>query len=483
MVKHLSRAGHEVTYITPRPPKVLQKDVHIIDISSIMERYKSNEIVNLTGILDRPKKVDNLIPLFTQLIELTQETVENPNVQSLLTDNSQNFDIIIAEWPFNEVYAGFSAIYKCPLIWFSTITPHWMILQLVDEAPDPAVYNVNFASQNIQPFTFLERITELCQFLWGRFVQKIYLSSFESETYEKLFGYFARNKSQILPSLEELRYNASLVLSNSHISLGSSERLPQNVIPIAGFHLDSNIDPLPKTLKTIMDNAQHGVIYFSMGSNLESKYMPEILKQDLLNLFGKLKQTVIWKFEEELLNKPDNVHLLKWAPQHSILAHKNCIIFMTHGGLLSTTEALHFGVPLIGIPGRADQFPNINRAVSKGFAIKVNLSYTLAADLEIALQEMLNNPRYTTKAKELSMIYHDRPVPPADELVHWVEHVAKTGGAIHLRSPALMVSWYQKYYIDLGLLIVAVLYCLKWVTKAIIGLAMKNRKENKKKIQ
>lgn len=68
-----------------------------------------------------------------------------------------------------------------------------------------------------------------------------------------------------------------------------------------------------------MDNAKHGVIYFSMGSNLQSKNIPEILKRELLLIFSKLKQTVIWKFEEDLPNLPKNVHLLKWVPQQSIL--------------------------------------------------------------------------------------------------------------------------------------------------------------------
>ena len=68
-----------------------------------------------------------------------------------------------------------------------------------------------------------------------------------------------------------------------------------------------------------MDDSPHGVIYFSMGSNLESKHFPDILIQNLLKTFSKLKQTVIWKFEEDLTELPPNVHLLKWVPQHSIL--------------------------------------------------------------------------------------------------------------------------------------------------------------------
>lgn len=68
-----------------------------------------------------------------------------------------------------------------------------------------------------------------------------------------------------------------------------------------------------------MDNAKHGVIYFSMGSIFKSETMPKWLEENLLKMFSELKQTVLWKFEADLKNMPKNVHTLKWAPQHSIL--------------------------------------------------------------------------------------------------------------------------------------------------------------------
>lgn len=56
-----------------------------------------------------------------------------------------------------------------------------------------------------------------------------------------------------------------------------------------------------------------------MGSNLKSKDLPEVIKNEILEVFGSLKQTVLWKFEEKMANLPKNVHILDWAPQQSIL--------------------------------------------------------------------------------------------------------------------------------------------------------------------
>lgn len=72
-----------------------------------------------------------------------------------------------------------------------------------------------------------------------------------------------------------------------------------------------------------MDSAKHGVIYFSMGSNLRSKTFPDKLKKELLTMFSGLKQTVLWKFEENLPDLPQNVKIVEWAPQQSVLGKKD----------------------------------------------------------------------------------------------------------------------------------------------------------------
>lgn len=75
-----------------------------------------------------------------------------------------------------------------------------------------------------------------------------------------------------------------------------------------------------------MEEAPHGVVYFSMGTMLKSNQLPEELKKGLLDVFRGLKQTVIWKFQETLSDMPNNVHIVNWAPQQSILGIYNQLI-------------------------------------------------------------------------------------------------------------------------------------------------------------
>lgn len=52
-----------------------------------------------------------------------------------------------------------------------------------------------------------------------------------------------------------------------------------------------------------------------------------------------------------------------------MLGHKNVKVFITHGGLMGIMEAVHFGVPMIGLPIFGDQQSNIANCIEKGVAI------------------------------------------------------------------------------------------------------------------
>lgn len=67
----------------------------------------------------------------------------------------------------------------------------------------------------------------------------------EKQAYEELFTTLVRKRGRQLPSFDDVQYNASLVLANSHVSLGQSLPLPQNYIAIAGYHIDEDVIQLP----------------------------------------------------------------------------------------------------------------------------------------------------------------------------------------------------------------------------------------------
>ncbi|CAH0678007.1 unnamed protein product [Spodoptera exigua] len=383
------------------------------------------------------------------------------------------------------LYFRLSAIYQCPFIWFSTIGPHWMVLNLVHGPLNPA-YNTDFLQARVPPFPFLGRVEELWTQMKGLYHHKFDFFYEEERIYEKRIVPILQEQGKPVLDFNVIKYNASLLLGNSQVALSDAVPLPPNYKHIGGFHINEVVKPLPANLQKIMDDAENGVIYFSMGSNLKSKTMPEELKKGLLEVFGRLKQTVLWKFEENLPDRPKNVHILQWAPQQSILvfifsAHPNLVLFITHGGLLSLTEAVYFGAPVIAIPVFADQFLNANQVQHKGIGVKVDLSYNLHKDLKIALDEVLGDlPKYTARAKEISSAYRDNPISPGQELSFWVEHVVRTRGAPHLRSVVLQVPLYQQMYLDVLVVLLAPVIILLLVVKKILCNILPKTKKLKK---
>lgn len=104
------------------------------------------------------------------------------------------------------------------------------------------------------------------------------------------------------------------------------------IVNVGGSHIEPP-KPLPKDLQQYMDNSKNGVIVFTLGSYLHSAAMPKEKIRTFLEAFGKLKQNILWKFEDELLaNVPANVRIQKWLPQSDVLAHPNVILFISHGG-------------------------------------------------------------------------------------------------------------------------------------------------------
>lgn len=82
---------------------------------------------------------------------------------------------------------------------------------------------------------------------------------------------------------------------------------------------------------------------------IRANSLPVAKREALLKAFATFKETVVWKWENETLpNKPPNVYVQKWMPQREILCHPNVRVFLTHGGLLGSTEAAYCGVPVVG---------------------------------------------------------------------------------------------------------------------------------------
>ena len=71
------------------------------------------------------------------------------------------------------------------------------------------------------------------------------------------------------------------------------------------------------------DEATNGFIVFTLGSFVPVSSMPKEILETFINVFAKIPQKVIWKWEaEKPENIPSNVLMVDWLPQQDLLGKK-----------------------------------------------------------------------------------------------------------------------------------------------------------------
>lgn len=75
------------------------------------------------------------------------------------------------------------------------------------------------------------------------------------------------------------------------------------------------------------------------------------------------------------------------------IAHPNIKLFIYQGGLQSTEEAVHYAVPLIGLPVLGDQYVQVNKMVSLGVAKRLNIMDVSKENLNASIIDMLTDKR------------------------------------------------------------------------------------------
>lgn len=72
--------------------------------------------------------------------------------------------------------------------------------------------------------------------------------------------------------------------------------------------------------KFVADCDENGFILFTLGSHIHGSSIPKEALQSFMNVFAKLPQKIIWKWENEAPeNLPKNILLSKWLPQQDLL--------------------------------------------------------------------------------------------------------------------------------------------------------------------
>ncbi|CAH0555381.1 unnamed protein product [Brassicogethes aeneus] len=481
LAKGLANAGHDVTLVSPYVDKNIKiqnkngKYSQIV-IKEIDEQHKLNNF-DMFGL--ESKSFMSMLTVMTKMFgNISNSILKNPELKKLHKEG-QTFDVVVIEEFLTDSLKVLHYNFKASLIAFSSVGPNSMVNDLVGN-PSPLSYIPEMSSGLPKKMNFIHRVKNVLGFIIGKAFKYFYIRKYQSA--------YLKEHYPDAPSIDELKYNVSLVLMNSHVSTFQPVPTVPCMVSIGGYHVHPP-KPLPEDLKKYLDDAKDGVVYFSMGSVLKGTNLPKEKIDIIIGAFKQLKQKVLWKWEDDKLpGKPDNVKIEKWLPQQDILAHPNVKLFISHGGLLSTTEVIYHGKPVLPIPVFGDQFLNAQHMEEYGFALVHKFSeLTNTEEFLAKIKELLYNPKYYQNAQYRSKILHDQPIKPMDVAAFWVDHVARHKGAPHLRVGALDLPWYQLHLIDvIAFLIIApivVLIVLSCIIRKICSCLCKKDNSNKTKVK
>ncbi|MDY7433836.1 macrolide family glycosyltransferase [Bacillus sp. V26] len=165
------------------------------------------------------------------------------------------------------------------------------------------------------------------------------------------------------------------------------------------------------------------VIYISMGTVLDKTEEFFNLCIDAFSNFDGL--VVIAAGEKADLTKlkqaPENFIIAPYVPQLEVLEHSD--VFITHGGMNSVNEGIHFNVPLVVMPHDKDQ-PMVAQRLSE-----LQAGYTISKDevnaqlLKQGIEEVLQNDQYLKGIKKINQSFQecmdmDEVMERIDQLIH-----------------------------------------------------------------
>nr|QBQ34575.1 UDP-glycosyltransferase UGT381A1 [Diaphorina citri] len=449
----LAQRGHNVTVITTNPLKEPMPNYTEIDISFTYNYWKSTagekRLINLDTKIG-PIEVVNSFISGTNI--LTDIQLGSPQVQKFITyldKEKPKFDLVLYEDLMHTSYLGFLHKLDYPPLVSMLTLPLLCGLDLSSGNVCQPSYISEMIIGRTNKMSFYYRLEGYLYLLYARLVLAPRIFSAQDALAKKYFG-------SSCPSTKDMVRNRSLLLSSSMWIFEYTRPVFPNTIHVGPLHI-GDTKPLPQDLAKWVEGGKKGAIYFSLGSNVKSAALEDSKRTAILAALARFPDyRIIWKWEnEELEGLPSNVICRKWLPQHDLLAHPNIKLFITQGGLQSLQEAVHFEVPVIGIPFFGDQNYNVKIIRRLGIGSYMEFEDIHTENLFENIQEILNNyDRYKKAVKRASDISKTQMMSPRDTAVWWVEYLLKADGNVsHLQPEYWHLTWYEYFGLDVYLVI------------------------------
>ncbi|XP_071565134.1 UDP-glucosyltransferase 2 [Temnothorax nylanderi] len=468
LLKRLSARGPEIFAVTHFPQRIRLANFTDLDISSTLLSMSQNNTLPVPEIYNFMiwQKI-----LYISTAEICEPVLSHPEMNRIIKGLSkEHFDLLVIEIFATDCFLGIAHALNISKIVgaISTVGISWSNVMRNPENPS---YIPNCISSYTGRMSLLERSINTVLL---PIVKLAYRIISDEPSYEIARKYFGHD----LPDFDALRSRISLILTNGHPAVSAARPLAPGVKEIGGIHIPvSGPKPLPVDLQDYLDSqSRNGVIYFSLGSQIDTSTIPNQVFAALYRAFEQVPQQILWTCTKERMPPlPGNVKCIGWAPQLSVLCHPNTRLLINHGGLLGLQEAIYCGIPILGIPLFGDHHLNMAYVVEKGLALQLDLQQFSYKRFSSSLNEILSNKSYTEMARKASFQFRDCLMPPVEEAVYWVEHTIRHDPDF-LKTAATELTWYQYLVLDVALIIISIIVFVLWLICKLLGLLFSKKK-------
>jgi len=466
LINALAAKGHNITLITadlPKKPKDFHKNVRYVHLENIYDTLRATAGTAIKDFINvSPLEMVSVYIYYS--VGNCQGSVTSKGFKEFMEKyKNEKYDLVLHDYTFGPCLLALLHVYNYPPLVSVSSFPYQPIANKFNGGHYYPSY-ITYHSSVLDPKnSFIDRMYNHILYIAEEFMKDYVMIPKMDEIIKP---YFPKDT----PKLADLEKLSTIALVGSHPAITNGQATPSNVIEIGGLNL-VDPEPLPKDIDDFINQSKKGAVLFSLGTNMRPKDVSSELVENILNVFEKFPEyNFLWKFETEFIKRkiPKNVLIQSFYPQRDILAHKKTKAFITHAGGLSTQESIWYGVPMITVPLFADQIRNSHIVAMEGIAVQVKFFTMNDKNLNEALNEVLNNPKYRNKMELVSRRFRDRPMKPLDTAIWWIEYILRDPKPDHLKLPTIEMGFIRANSIDFIFLVFISLTLIVYIIVKII---------------
>ncbi|CAG4945820.1 unnamed protein product [Parnassius apollo] len=453
-LQELAKRGHNLTVISHFPEKEPPENYHDISLAGSIKILEDDLPLHRSYIT----VLQIGIFLTTAGKENCEVILSNNEVQNMIKQKPK-FDVVVVEQFNSDCALGIAYKLNAPVVGVTShILMPWHYSRL-GIPYNPSYVSFHFLEGGTKP-TLVQRLERV---VFDLYFRTLYYFVTQRSDQNTLARYFNN-----IPPLEDLAREIKFLLLYQNFILTGSTLFPANVIEVGGYHVQK-AKPLTGDLKKFIEEAENGIIYVSFGSVIKSSSLSSDKLEAILGAMRELPQRFIWKLENKtLLVDETKVYISNWLPQVDILGHPKTLAFFSHAGMGGTTEAIHFGVPIVAMPVMGDQPANAAAIEESGLGVQIQINDLTKQNLVAAFKKVVD-PKFRENVKLVSKAWHDRPLSPLDTAIYWTEFAARYSN-FTFRAAAADVPWYQYINLDVALVYITLLLLILAGFKALLSI-------------